>query len=479
MTQNITPPSPAPGHLGNLTLEQEQTLGDLWAKLIENFDKDPAELASGEEEASPDSGSGTPTESAAADAKPADMKKSKSNLNFLRLKRNKGDSDDGKSKGSSPATPTAATSDDTVDSAAAALAKTDLNSSPAAGQAPAETLREAFWGVVQADHPDSILLRFLRARKWNVDKALEMLITALRWRLEFKVDQIILKGEAGIGSQIMHKGISFLHGTDKLARPVILTRVCLHRKDDQTVEEMTQFLVWTIETIRLLLHPPVETVTIIFDLSDFTMANMDFNFVKILIRCLEAYYPESLGSLLIYNAPWIFPGIWRMISPMLDAVVASKVQFITSKKQFQDYIDPEHLVDWLGGASKFTYEYVTPVADENHRMADEEAKHRILARHTELTEKFERATRAWMAAVRAYSVAGANDKAAKQVEVEKLSAERASLVADLRTTVTELDPYVRARTYYHRIGVIKDDGAIDWTPITTNGYQKDAKKTSA
>lgn len=30
--------------------------------------------------------------------------------------------------------------------------------------------------------------------------------------------------------------------------------------------------------------------------------------VKFIIKCFEANYPESLGLLLIHNAPWVFSG---------------------------------------------------------------------------------------------------------------------------------------------------------------------------
>lgn len=38
------------------------------------------------------------------------------------------------------------------------------------------------------------------------------------------------------------------------------------------------------------------------------MANMDYTPVKFMIKCFEANYPESLGAVLVHNAPWIFQG---------------------------------------------------------------------------------------------------------------------------------------------------------------------------
>lgn len=38
----------------------------------------------------------------------------------------------------------------------------------------------------------------------------------------------------------------------------------------------------------------------------------DYALVKFIIRCFELYYPESLGVLLIHNAPRIFAGVFAL-----------------------------------------------------------------------------------------------------------------------------------------------------------------------
>lgn len=43
-------------------------------------------------------------------------------------------------------------------------------------------------------------------------------------------------------------------------------------------------------------------------MTNFSMANMDYTPVKFMIKCFEANYPESLGTVLVHKAPWIFQG---------------------------------------------------------------------------------------------------------------------------------------------------------------------------
>lgn len=146
------------------------------------------------------------------------------------------------------------------------------------GTTKPETLRETFWTMVKDDSPDALLLRFLRARKWDVQKALAMLITTVHWRdKEMKVDEDIMRnGEGGAlidereGEGVrksegrdflaqLRMGKSFIHGVDKEGRPICVVRVKLHRGGEQSERALERYTVFLIETCRLALTSPVET----------------------------------------------------------------------------------------------------------------------------------------------------------------------------------------------------------------------------
>lgn len=195
--------------------------------------------------------------------------------------------------------------------------------------------------AVKGDHPDALVLRFLRARKWEVDAALVMMFSAMEWRYnEMKVDSDIMKnGDAKAladekskdpqistgGQEVMKQlriGKGFLHGLDKEHRPISYVRVRLHKPFAEKQENLERFIVYLIETGRFALDPPVETAVsnhhdrfgsiltsmqcLLFDMTGFTLANMDYVPLKFIIKCFEANYPESLGVILIHNAPWVF-----------------------------------------------------------------------------------------------------------------------------------------------------------------------------
>jgi hypothetical protein len=143
---------------------------------------------------------------------------------------------------------------------------------------PPETLREHFWSMMKQDNPDAFLLRFLRARKWDVEKALVMMVSTIRWRAtEVHLDDDVMKnGELAaledsnssdpakkkLGQDFLTQlrlGKSFLHGLDKTGRPMCFVRVRLHKAGEQSEKSLERYTVFVIETARLLLNPPVDT----------------------------------------------------------------------------------------------------------------------------------------------------------------------------------------------------------------------------
>ncbi|KAI7896465.1 CRAL-TRIO domain-containing protein [Mucor mucedo] len=222
---------------------------------------------------------------------------------------------------------------------------------------PGALLHEAFWGLVATDNPDSTLLRFLRARKWDLDASYNMLVNTLRWRLEVRTNEIVSLGETGLIEELEKAkpglGISFkdkldskmvvLGGPDKSARGCCFVNVQVHHKDDQPLEIMKLITIYIMETSRVICNYPMDTVCIVFNLENFTLSNMDFEAVKFLVECFQAYYPETLGLACVHKAPWVFSTIWSLITPLLDPVVASKIVFTKNLDDLKKYIDAEGL----------------------------------------------------------------------------------------------------------------------------------------
>ncbi|KAJ2851666.1 phosphatidylinositol transfer protein csr1 [Coemansia erecta] len=317
-----------------------------------------------------------------------------------------------------------------------------------------DTLRSAMWSVVREDHPDVLMLRFLRARKWDVEKAYRMAIAALKWRIQENVEEIIWYGDIYNDASLMWKGVSYAHGKDKLGQPIIWSGSCLHHQKDQSYPQLKRYLIWMMETLRQLLTPPIERVCLIMDLTDHSNANMDWPFVKTFLKFLEAYYPECLGICIVYNGPWWFSGVWKLISPLLDPVVASKVQFAQKPEGLLKFIDEKQLLQSRGGKNAYKFSYVKPDPEENKLMFDAESRASASKKLENLQEQFIQATIDWTDA----KEAGDDDKFAQA------SSRRMELSDQVKAAAQEKDKYTRARNFYTRAGILVN-GSVDWSKL--------------
>jgi len=182
------------------------------------------------------------------------------------------------------------------------------------------------------------------------------------------------------------------------------------------------------------------------------MANMDYTPVKFMIKVFEANYPESLGAVLVHQAPWVFQGIWSVIKGWLDPVVASKVRFTKNAQDLSQFIDAKHIPKDLGGEEDWTYKYVEAVSGENDRMTDTATRQKLEAERAGIVKEYEAATIQW-----------------SKTGDTSLQNTRLQLAEKLRKNYWQLDPYVRARSLYDRWGVIRGGGVVDFYPSASKG----------
>lgn len=188
-------------------------------------------------------------------------------------------------------------------------------------------------------------------------------------------------------------------------------------------------------------------------MTSFSMANMDYTPVKFMIKCFEANYPESLGSVLVYKSPWIFQGIWKIIKGWLDPVVASKVHFCSNVDELAAFVPRDRIPKDAGGSEDWEFGYTEPGAGEEAKMLTAEgkgAKERIEGLRRGIVDEYEKGTLEW-----AHGKGGGGDA-------------RRSLAARLAENYWQLDPYVRARSLYDRTGVIGAGGRLDFYPKKEN-----------
>jgi len=191
---------------------------------------------------------------------------------------------------------------------------------------------------------DATLLRFLRARKFDVAKAKEMIIAAEKWRKDFGVDDIVNNFDFKEKVVVDKYYPQYYHKTDKDGRPLYIEQ--LGKLDIKalyavsTQERLLQRLVFEYEKFISQRLPacsracghPVETVCTILDLGNIGLSGFYQvkNYVMQAASIGQDRYPECMGKFYIINAPWAFSAVWAIIKPWLDEVTVSKVDILGS-----------------------------------------------------------------------------------------------------------------------------------------------------
>ena len=265
-----------PGRPGTLTPDQEEKLKEFWAATLQVFGmlNSKQTNSNGHAELSRER----------SDSKLSEKKPKKKRMSLFRSKNKDDDTASTTSTESGAHTPTG--EDDKY-------GQTKEFHEALASLSP-ETLRATFWSMVKHDHPDGLLLRFLRARKWDVERALVMMVSTMRWRSsDMHVDDDIMwngemkaledaKGSDPAKKKLgedfldqMRLGKSFLHGTDKEGRPMCFVRVRLHKQGEQSEESLERYTVFVIESARMILSPPVDTAVSLRSRPKETLLSLD------------------------------------------------------------------------------------------------------------------------------------------------------------------------------------------------------------
>lgn len=65
------------------------------------------------------------------------------------------------------------------------------------------------------------------------------------------------------------------------------------------------------------------------------MRNMDTKALQAVFEVLQQHFPESLSELWFLNAPFIFWGLWKVVSPFIQPKTKEKIKFLSGRRREQ------------------------------------------------------------------------------------------------------------------------------------------------
>ncbi|XP_063682902.1 SEC14-like protein 1 isoform X3 [Bolinopsis microptera] len=252
--------------------------------------------------------------------------------------------------------------------------------------------------------PDErVLLRFLRARNFDIEKTREMLIKSMAWRKQYNIDAHL---DIWTPPPIIEKYLpGAWHRSDKDGRPVYILRLghldikgmlravgedALLRYALYICEQGIQKTNATAQ-IRYL-----SSWTLLIDLEGLNLRHL-WAPARIAMRrfteVMEQNYPETLGVVLIVQAPRLFPLAWTLVKSFINENTRRKCLVYGGNDYLEDdgihsYIHREDIPDFLGGPSPCNIECNGLVPREDYTRSTEE----VLAKEAGLQSLYKNCT---------------------------------------------------------------------------------------
>ncbi|KAJ5808545.1 sec14 cytosolic factor [Penicillium riverlandense] len=209
------------------------------------------------------------------------------------------------------------------------------------------------------------LLRFLRARKFDVEASKSMFVTSEKWRKDFGTDELAGTFNYEEKAKVFEYYPQYYHKTDKDGRPVYiekLGKIDLNAMYKITTgERMLQNLVTEYEKLSDPRLPAcsrkagqlMETCCTIMDLKGVGITSVPsvYGYVRQASDISQNYYPERLGKLYLINAPWGFSSVFSVVKGFLDPVTVNKIHVLGSgyQKELLEQVPAENLPVEFGG----------------------------------------------------------------------------------------------------------------------------------
>ncbi|KAJ9180806.1 hypothetical protein P3X46_009013 [Hevea brasiliensis] len=201
-----------------------------------------------------------------------------------------------------------------------------------------EPLKRTYQNIHQGYQTET-LMRFLKAREWNVAKTHKMLIDCLHWRIQNEIDNILMKPivPTDLYRAVRDSQLIGMSGYSREGLPVFAIGVGLSTFDKASVHYYVQSHIQINEYRDRIILPsaskkygrPITTCVKVLDMTGLKLSALSqIKLLTIISTVDDLNYPEKTKTYYIVNAPYIFSACWKVVKPLLQERTRKKVQVL-------------------------------------------------------------------------------------------------------------------------------------------------------
>lgn len=210
---------------------------------------------------------------------------------------------------------------------------------------------ERRWLDMEGKDGDWTVRRYLKAGSGNEAEAKKRLESTLLWRRSFKPDLIkpdYVRVEAETGKHI-------LSGFDKQGRSLLY--LMPGRENTKSSPRQIAAITWWLERAVDVLPADQGKITLIIDFYRANQGNTpNLATSREVLDIVQKHYPERLGMAVVVNSPWWMNALFTALSPFIDPVTKSKIQWNPQPEDFCNLVPKDHLQKPYGGTYDFVFD---------------------------------------------------------------------------------------------------------------------------